>query len=908
MTPEQWQRIKETFASIVEQPTERRAGLLRELCAEDPELWREVESLLSAHDDPKSLIVPDAFGIGAGLRAEAVDYSGRIFGPYRIVREIGRGGMGAVFLAERADGEFRRQVALKIVRHSLAGQEIDRRFRRERQILASLSHPHIAHLLDGGVSADGESFFVMEFVDGLRIDDYCARAQLTPRARLKLFLQVCRAVAYAHDQLVIHRDLKPSNILVTKEGVPKLLDFGIAKLLDVSGAGEQTATEFRAFTPDYAAPEQMRGEQQLTPATDVFSLGALLAVLLDPSARRRSASAPAPPVVPEAEPSAGGEGTKETTRQAPLNRELRNIIAMAQRPEPERRYPSARELSQDIERHLDGRPVVAQPDTLRYRISKFVEQRRTMLIASVLVLFALVTGITAATFYATMNGRRGASPASGDRSAAGSRGVAHPLGAVRTIAVLPLKSLAGASPRPAAANGGSGISSGSEMDDQALRVGMADSIVTKLSQVRQLTVRPTSATVRFLDQEYDAVAVGRELQVDSVLEGTLLRAGAELRTNLQLVDVASGSVVWADSLTSDLSNVLRGQESLANRVSQLLALNASGAPTAGARHPQGSANLAAQDAYLRGSLALATSVRQVANIFAARDAFEQAIRLDPDFALAHSGLANAYSLAGSLTLLAPQDSYPKAERAARRALEIAPGIAGAYIALAEVEADYNWNWQAAEENNKKALDLAPNSAGAHQSYAELLARMGRFAEAAAHADLAQQLDPTRTNYVAVRALHYYYEHRFDEAVAQCLRALARDENLYLAYLYLAASHAARGDFTSGLAAANKAQALTGGAASDLFVAGINYALMNDRANTEKVLQRLRAMSHERYIDPFLFVSIYAYRGDKTRAFEYLERSYAERSYWMTALKVHPIVNALRGDPRFDEMMRRMKFD
>ncbi len=903
MDPERWPRVKEVFAQIVEGPAERRAALLHELCADDPEVRREVESLLLAHDGTEHGMQTDAFGIAAQLRTETADYKGRTFGPYRIVREIGRGGMGAVFLAERADGEFQQRVALKIVRRSLADRDLERHFRRERQILATLSHPHIALLLDGGVSADGEPFFVMEYVDGVRIDEYCARTALTTRDRVKLFLKVCRAVAYAHEQRVVHRDLKPSNILVTADGVPKLLDFGIAKLVATGGSGELTTTAIRAFTPDYAAPEQVRGDQQLTAAVDIFSLGVLLGVLVDGSASPRPGRTPPPHVTGDAAHTGDRppRDPRDTTRRAPLDPELRNIVALAQRAEPERRYPSAREFGQDIERYLDGLPVVAQPDTVAYRVSKAIGRRKRLLTAAALAAGALVTGIAVASFYGTLSDRRAeARPAAvaGGATADAAR-PANPLANVRTIAVLPLKSLTAAE---GPADGGN------RADDQALRVGMADAIVTRLSQVPQLAVRPTSATVRYLDEDYDAVEVGRALQVESLLEGTLQRVGNELRTSLQLVDVASGTVMWADSLTSDLANVLRGQESLANRVSRLLALNLSETTTGSTRAAQGSANLAAQDAYLRGNLALTTSFRQVSSILEARDAFEQAIRLDPDFALALAGLSNAYTLAGSLTLLAPQDAYPRAERAARRALEIDPDIAGAYIALAEIEADYNWNWDAAEANNLRAIEFAPNSAAAHQSYAEFLARMGRFGEAATHSDVAQQLDPTRVNYAAVRALHYYYEHRFADAIAQSEQAIDKDPDTYLAYLYLAVSHAAQGDYTSGLEAAGKARALTGGAVSDEFVAGCNYALMNDRVSTERVLQRLAAMSRSQYVDPFLFVAIYAYFGDTARAFEYLERSYTERSYWMTALKVHPVVDSLRADARFDEMLRRMTFE
>ncbi len=888
MDPQLWQRIKEAFAQVAEQPASRRAAALDEACGGDLALRHEVESLLRAHDEPGPAIEPDGFGLAAVMETVEPRYAGRRFGAYRIVRELGRGGMGTVLLAERADGEFQRQVAIKVVRRSLADPDLLRRFRRERQILATLNHPHIAHLLDGGVSEDGEPFLVMEYVEGARLDEHCERAALDTRGRLALFLEVCRAVAYAHERAVVHRDLKPSNILVTTGGVPKLLDFGIAKLTEGEGDGQHTVTAFRAFTPDFAAPEQISGDLPLTPAVDVYSLGMVLAMLLGLPAGAGTGTG------------TGTTGTGSTARPAArphADRELRNIVGMACREEPGRRYPTARELADDIERYLAGLPVAARADSLTYRATKFLGRHRAPLAAAGLTLLVLVLGgLAASTIYpASSRGGEGGGPAAPTAPAARA-GDASALAGVRTIAVLPLMSLDAAQEDADARSA-----------DQALRVGMTDSIVTRLSQVPGLAVRPTSATVGYLDVAYEAVAVGRQLQVDSVLEGTLQRGDGDLRASLQLVDVRSGRVAWADSLTIELADVLRGQASLAHRVSQLLALNLSLSASQG-RDPQGPASLAAQDAYLRGTLALHQAVRQVPAVLSARDAFEQAIRLDPTFAAAHAGLASAYTMAGSLTLLSPLEAYPRAERAARRALDLDPELAVAYIALAEVEADYNWNWAAAEANNQRALALAPYDPAAHHSYAELLARLGRFAEAATHADLAIQLDPTRANYLAVRALHYYLEQRFDEAIAQAERALAAEPDTYLAHLYIAASHAAKGETEAGLAASRRAAALTGGSVSDLFVAGCNYAVSGDRANALRIVDRLTALGRGRYVDAFLFVSIHAYLGDRDRAFEFLERAYAERSYWMTTLRVHPVVNSLRGDPRFPELLQRMGLD
>ncbi|HEX8685716.1 MAG TPA: serine/threonine-protein kinase, partial [Pyrinomonadaceae bacterium] len=331
---------------------------------------------------------------------------GQRVGAYRIIREIGRGGMGAVFLAERSDGEFRQEAALKVVRRSFADSELKRRFRQERQILASLNHPNIARLLDGGVSADGEPYLVMEYVEGERVDDYCEARRLSTRARLRLFLGVCRGVSYAHRHLVVHRDIKPGNILVTPEGVPKLLDFGIAKLLGPAESGEQTLAGMRAFTPDYAAPEQMTAGGHITTATDVYSLGVLLGDLLGGSRRGRGAAGrrrhgtPARTVATNLPTDQDGAGKGRAGARKAADSELDNIVAMARREDPARRYATADELADDVGRYLEGRPVRAQKDSLTYRAGKFVRRNRAGVAAAALAVASLVAGLGVAVWQA----------------------------------------------------------------------------------------------------------------------------------------------------------------------------------------------------------------------------------------------------------------------------------------------------------------------------------------------------------------------------------------------------------------------------------------------------------------------------------------------------------------------------
>jgi tetratricopeptide (TPR) repeat protein/tRNA A-37 threonylcarbamoyl transferase component Bud32 len=412
---ERWARVKELFAAAVDLAPNERATLLNKECDGDDALRREVESLLDSDSQTDGFIEQPSFEMPRDLFPEPTEESlvGRQFGAYQILREIGRGGLGAVYLAARADDEYRKQVAIKLVRRGLDTEDILRRFRNERQILAQLDHPNIARLIDGGTTDDGLPYFVMEYVNGEPINAYCDAHALSTTERLTLFRKICAAVIYAHQNLVIHRDLKPSNILVTQEGEPKLLDFGIAKLLS---AGDelftQTIPALRVMTPEYASPEQVKGDKIMT-TSDVYSLGVLLYELLtgrrpyrlktrsaEEIARAITDQEPERPstAVTRGDPISPQSGPSRTgTLRNPksLRGDLDNIVLMAMRKEPARRYTSVGQFSEDIRRHLAGLPVVARKDTVSYRTGKFVNRHRIGVAAAALILLSLVGGIVA---------------------------------------------------------------------------------------------------------------------------------------------------------------------------------------------------------------------------------------------------------------------------------------------------------------------------------------------------------------------------------------------------------------------------------------------------------------------------------------------------------------------------------
>jgi serine/threonine-protein kinase len=428
MTPDKWAQVKEGFHAAAELPPAKRAAFVRQHCNGDAEMLRELQLLLESHDEAKHFIEKPALVSASDILPKGSDesWSDRVIGHYRVLREIGRGGMGVLLLAVRDDDQYKKSVAIKLLRRGMDTEDILRRFRNERQILASLEHPYIARLIDGGMTEDGLPYFVLEYIEGEPLDAYCDQHKLSTNQRLELFRKVCAAVQYAHQNLIVHRDLKPSNILVTSEGEPKLLDFGIAKLLNpelAPYAMAPTATQLRLMTPDYASPEQIRGKS-ITTASDIYSLGVLLYRQLTGHAPYRlddSSPQEIEHLVCDTEPerpstaihqteeiiTANGVAriTPESVGQArneqpdSLRRRLRgdldNIVLMAMRKEPERRYQSAAQLSDDIRRYMDGLPVGARKDTFGYRASKFIGRNRIGVAAAALLFIAILGGLTA---------------------------------------------------------------------------------------------------------------------------------------------------------------------------------------------------------------------------------------------------------------------------------------------------------------------------------------------------------------------------------------------------------------------------------------------------------------------------------------------------------------------------------
>src|SRR5262245_51746840 len=422
MSTEKWLRVNDLFHAALEVEPSHRTQFLQDRC-DDPLVLEEVKALLAAHQEAGSFIQTPVSVIQDVLQEQDnLIAPGERIGDYKIVKEISRGGMGAVYLASRADDAYEKYVAVKLLKPGMDTVEVLRHFRNERQILANFDHVNIARLLDGGTTQSGVPYFVMEYVEGMPVDLYCDQQRLTITQRLDLFRQICAAVSYAHRHLVIHRDIKSSNVLVTSDGIPKLLDFGIAKILHSDPQAASTATGLHLMTPEYASPEQILG-QPVTTVSDVYSLGVLLYELMagrlpyrfesrSPIEIARVVHDTEPPlpsttvdrIDAKVEITPANVSNSRNSSIEQLKRRLRgdldNIISMAIRKEPERRYQSVEQFSEDIRRHLAGLPVLARKDTIAYRVTKFAKRNPIAVSASAIVFLTLIAGVIATTWQA----------------------------------------------------------------------------------------------------------------------------------------------------------------------------------------------------------------------------------------------------------------------------------------------------------------------------------------------------------------------------------------------------------------------------------------------------------------------------------------------------------------------------
>jgi TolB-like protein/Tfp pilus assembly protein PilF/tRNA A-37 threonylcarbamoyl transferase component Bud32 len=883
MTGDQWQAVKRIAAAALELPEGERTAFVVSQCGHDAPLCRDVQSLLVSTAKATDLFetpMLSAAGVQAILtEAEGAvgSFVGRHVGAYRLVSEIGRGGMGAAYLAERADAAFSKRVAIKLIKRGMDTDAILRRFLHERQILANLNHPNIAALFDGGTTDDGLPYFIMEYVDGLPIDVFCESRELSVRDRLTLFGPVCAAVHHAHQNRVVHRDLKPANILVTTAGVPKLLDFGIAKLLDPerglhTGDG---ATLIRAMTPDYASPEQVRGET-VTPSTDVYSLGVLLYELL--TGRHPQSAAGRTPLeteraicedVPPPPSMAVDEGVirgraKRDRRRHGLSRDLDAIVMTALQKQPARRYTSAQALWDDIQRHLEGRPITARIDGPATRAARALVRRPRALATAAMLIAVVALG------FGVISPRGSGSPP----AASG----------VRSIAVLPLRT-----------------TGGDAVDLEYLADGITENLIGRLSRVSGLRVIARDSVYRYAGKDTDARQAGRELGVQAILTGQVARRGEVVSLRAELVDVSDGSQLWAERYDRTATDVQFMQAELAQHIARGLRLQVSSADRTRVSR-RDSVNPEAYQLYLRGryfwNKRTATDLRKSVSYFT------QAVEKEPTFALAYAGLADSYGLLTEYHALPARETYTPAKMAITRALALDDELAEAHTSLAYLKQFYEWDSTGAEAAYRRALELNPDYATAHQWYAEYLSSMGRHDEALVEIQRAEAVDPLSLIVNSVHANLLYLARRYDQALPMCLRAIDMNPYFPEAYEYLKRTYAQKGLYAQSIDARQARRRLLGLDTADSPALRGAAAATSSRVYWQHRLTQELSESRTEGTRPFEMAEILAMAGDAARALDWLEQSCADDDFMTTTIRVDPYLDPLRSEPRFQALLAR----
>ena len=737
MAPQLWQEVKEILSeALAREEGEERTAYINEACAHDPALRKQVETYLSISGDALDAC---ADNLRDTVRSSISRVGARI-GAYRIVKEIGRGGMGTVYLAARADGEFEKDVAIKILKRGTDTDEIVTRFRSERQILARLEHPNIARLIDAGSTEDGLPYFVMEFVDGTPVTQFARDHQLSVPERLELFLKICSAVSRSHRDRIVHRDLKPTNILVTEEGDPKILDFGIAKLIDSSADFIQhTATQQKRFTPTCVSPEQARGET-VTMASDVYSLGALLYELLTGDTPHRfSSPRPSPEelarVVCEQEVKPPSQVVARPALRQQLKGDLDNVILCALRKDPAKRYSTVQEFAEDIRRHLASRPVEARPPTTGYRVQQFLTatpQRRYAAVA-----LAAVVVIVGIAVLAGLRLRDRGATVSRTQSAA-----AAPVSEQKSIAVLPFDSL---NNRP---------------DDSYFVDGIQDNILTDLAKVSELKVISRSGVEPYRGKQRDSRGIGRELNVAYVLEGSVQKSGDRIRVNVRLVDTKTDAQTWSEHYERTVDDLHGLQSELAQSiVTQLKATLSPAEKAAIERRP--TEDMQAYGLYLRARALMPPYGVDKKTFNQMADLLDQATARDPKFALAYCFAAEVNVLLYRYNEHTPE-RLAKAREAAALALQVAPELGESHLA----QAMYYYHGLRDFVSAERELALAGSSLSGKSEFLVLKQiterRFGHWRDALRDGERALALNPRDPTTAGVlietyRALRMYSE-------------------------------------------------------------------------------------------------------------------------------------------------------
>jgi eukaryotic-like serine/threonine-protein kinase len=851
MNRQQWSRIDKLLDAALELDPVERKKFLDEACAGQEDLRKEIEELISADERARSFIEAPALQRFPDV-LEGFPFK---FGHYSVLRKIGQGGMGKVFLAE--DDRLLRKVALKILPAEFTTEpDRLRRFQNEARAASALNHPNILVVYDIG-EIGRVPFIATEYVDGETVRSKMSAGKVKVEDALEITLQAANALSSAHGAGIVHRDIKPENMIQRSDGYLKIVDFGVAKIIQSGNPLDaETATEAGAIigTVKYMSPEQVRG-LEVDARSDIFSLGVVLFEMLAGVApfEGKTKSDMIAAILQKNPPPLSGFSPQ-------IPNELQLIVTKMLQKEKRDRYQTSAELIDDLKAFKRKQNISTESPTANIRtIPKNSFLRMPAISAKFILITAAIILLALFGVYEFRKSFRN----------------------IQSIAVLPL------------------VNVGNGTDSEYLTDGMTDTIIRSLSRLPHLRVMAQSTVLRYKNREVDPQTIGRELGVQAVVTGTLNQHGKDLLITIELANAKNNSYIWSHQYRGTASDLLSMQSEIATDLSTKLWRSSDNEKKLVTK--KYTENVEAYDLYLKGRYFW--SKRTKDGMEKAMDYFRDALDTDPNYALAWTGLADCYISRAFYEYAAPKDTMPQASEAAKKALAIDESLAEAHTTAAHVAVNWNWDWKTAEAEFARGIELNPNYPTAHQWYAiHYLLPLARFDQAFKELERSQQLDPLSPLMSSFAGEALYFEQRYKEAEQQCQKALAIAPDFAVAHWHLGLIYEQLGRYNEAISELRKAVELSGGSPRLLAALGHAFAVAGRKEEALDVIQQLKKRE---YVSSLELASIEVALGEKEQALTLLEDAYNQHSFHLTYLKIRPEFTPINTDPVFLNVARQI---